>query len=106
MSKIARKITYHLYRDCVHEQTHISSLYKFNVVTGARNLDPYQGCKSLGDVKNQILISDRKNLSHFFKEGYDFVLAKIDKRGLCTFQQIFPNDLVNSIRFLKEIDKE
>lgn len=101
MSEISRRITYHLYKDRVHDQTHIRSLSKYNKITGERSIDPYRGCKSLKDIKEQILLSDKKNLSSFFKEGYDFVLVKIDKRGLSTFQQIFPNDLVNSIRFLK-----
>ena len=102
--KIMRKITFQLYKDKKHEATHQSSLYKFNKLTGEEAIDPFKSCKTLDDVRQVLLTGKKKYLQQIFneKEKYDFVLVKINKRGLGIFQQIFPQELINSVRFIKE----
>jgi len=102
--KILRKMTFQIYKNQKHESTQQSGIYKYNQVTGKEVADPFKKCKSLDDVK-RVLIEDRPDyLKSIFSEEEkpDFVLVKIDKRGLSVFQQIFPNELVNSVRFIKE----
>jgi len=101
--KIIRKVTYHLYKDQVHEQTQVRGVYKYNQKTcEASGIDPFKYCKTLADVKRVLLTSEKKELVSIFKEDVDFVLVKIDKRKLNYFQQIFPNELINSVQFIKE----
>jgi len=101
--KIGRKITFQLFKDKKHDASHVSSMYKYNTKTGEKIVDPYKSCKGLDDVRQVLLVHLRKELLSFFNdEGYDFVLAKINKRGMSHFQQIFPDELVNSINFIKD----
>jgi hypothetical protein len=102
--KIIRKVTFHLYKNQTHDQTQISSVYKSNRVTGELGKDPYKLCKNLKEVKEVLLTDEREVVSKIFKEGFDFILFKINKGGLSVFQQIFPNELNNSVRFIKEVD--
>lgn len=102
--KVIRKVTFHLYKNQTHEQTQISSTYKKNRRTGELNRDPYKLCKTLKEVKEVLLTEEREDVSKLFKEGFDFVLFKINKGGLSVFQQIFPNEINNSVRFIREVD--
>jgi len=101
--KIIRKMTYHLYKDQVHEQSQVRGIYKYNQVTFEESgLDPFKLCKTMADVRAVFLKAEKKELSSIFKEGADFVLVKIDKRKLSYFQQILPHELNNSVKFIKE----
>jgi len=100
-SPFLRKITYHMYKNKVHEQTSTSSIYKVNPKTNEPGQDPFKDCKTLADVRKTFLEIEKEELESMFQEGCDFVLAKIDKRRLNTFQQIFPQDLVNSVKFIR-----
>jgi len=100
--KTLRKMTFHLYRNQIHEQTHVSSFYKYNAVTGKKVTDPFKFCKTLKEVKTIFLTSEKKRVLEFFDERFDFVLFKINKRGLSVFQQLFPHELNNSVRFILE----
>jgi len=100
--KIIRKMTYHMYKDKVHEQTSVRGIYKHNIVTGKLGVDPFKTCKTLDDVREVFIEKEKETIQGLFNEGCDFVLAKIDKRNLTTFQQILPQDIINSVRFIKE----
>lgn len=101
--KIIRKVTYHLYKDQVHEQSHVNGVYKYNQKTLEQTgVDPFKHCKTMREVKEVFLTSERKELTSIFAEDVDFVLVKIDKRKLNYFQQILPHELNNSVRFIKE----
>lgn len=101
-SGVLRKITFHLYADGVHQQTHISKLYKHNKITGDKVVDPYMSCKNIKDIKENVLYYHKKELNSFFEEGFSFVLVSVNKRRLGTFQQILPTDLLNSVRFITD----
>ena len=98
---IIRRMTIHLYQNQIHQQTEVVSLHKHNLVTGDLVEDPFKFCKNLKDVKEVFLTKEKKTISKLFEEGFDFILAKIDKRGLSNFQQILPHELLNSVRFIK-----
>jgi len=100
--KIIRKMTYLMFRDQIHEQTSTRGIYKHNIVTGKPGIDPFKACKSLSDVKEVFLTDELETLEGLFREGCDFLLVKINKRNLTTFQQIFPYELNNSVRFIRE----
>jgi len=105
--KIIRKITYHLYKDQVHQQTSVRGIYKHNRVTGEDGVDPFKHCKTIKSVKEVLLTSEREELTKIFKDdeySTDFVLVKINKRNLSFFQQIFPYELNNSVRFIREVE--
>lgn len=97
-------ITYYLFKKGVHEETSIRRNFKYNKNNGLEIKDVFSSCKTLRDVKEKLIDSYKKEISSIFKEGYDFLLFKTNKRGLSTFQQVVPNDLVNSIHFLKDED--
>ena len=102
--KILRKITFHLYKDRIHQQTQEIGIYQNNNITGEKIVDPFKTCKTLEDIRKTLITKERATLLNLFEEkiGWDFILVKVNKKGLNFFQQIFPTDLVNSIRFIKE----
>lgn len=102
--KILRKVTYHLYKNKMHEQTSVRGIYKHNSVTGELGVDPFKSCKTYREIREVFLTKEKKELESLFNEGADFILVKINKRDLTTFQQILPQDLINSVKFIRGDD--
>ncbi len=100
MSKFGTKITFQLFKGGIHTQTHICRKYKINQITGDTVEDIFKSCKSLKDIKETLLLKEKKLLLSLFKEC-DFMLFKTNKRNLSVSQQLLKSDILNSVRFIK-----
>ena len=91
-------MSFEVYVDKVNQYTQKRGVYE----TGEDN---FKHCKSLKEIRDIFLTKEKDTLRDAFKidgKKADFVLAKVNKKGLATFQCFYDWELENSTRFIKE----
>lgn len=95
--KLGRKVTIEIYEDNYHTQTQESTSYKTDL-KGDPIVDIFKDCKKLSDVRDVLLLTKkgRDIIKTSFSEA-DFILVKINKRGLSFKQMIEKYEFENCI---------